>query len=285
MKITYPECQIEISTEEFIDLLDYFEDREPKIECRHEFGPLNYKKPELHKPIISEEDKKEIDELMQKHFQESNLQLLRQTDPTRRGEGIEPLITKSPAPEFEPGGFVPENPDEGCLVKGETVKKGVGLPKPVKDAFEEKQPQKVDVLFDDYGWKTFNSVSEAAKAIDARINHLNHALLNDKTCNGHHVRYHAPDPAPGMELPPAKRPAYSARKVDVQAADGSWTTFDTVTEAASHLGVKAATMSLACRNEKKVKGHAVRYHSDMDDTMNEIKESDKKPYQTTPPVR
>lgn len=285
MKITYPECQIEISTEEFIDLMDYFEDREPKVECRHRFGPLNYKKPELHIPVISEEDKKEIDELMQKHFQESNLQLLRQTDPTRKGEGIEPLITKNPATEFEPGGFVPENPDEGCIVKGETVKKGVGLPKLVKDAIEEKQPKKVDVLFDDYGWKTFNSVSEAAKAIDARINHLNHALLNDKTCNGHHVRYHAPDPASGMELPPAKRPAYSARKVDVQAADGSWTTFDTVTEAASHLGVKAATMSLACRNEKKVKGHAVRYHSDMDDTMNEIKESDKKPYQTTPPVR
>ena len=34
MKITYPECQIEISTEEVIDLLDYFEDRQPKVECR-----------------------------------------------------------------------------------------------------------------------------------------------------------------------------------------------------------------------------------------------------------
>ena len=285
MKITYPECQIEISTDEVIDLLDYFEDRQPKIECRQDIGHLDVKTPEIHKPEISEEAKKEIEETMQKYFREKCHKLLEQTDPKRKGEGIAPLIEKKPIPEFDPGGIVPENPDEGCLIEGETVKEGAGLPKPVKDAVEEKQPKKIDILFDDYGWKTFNSVSEAAKAIDARINHLNHALLNNKTCNGHHVRYHAPDPAPGMELPPAKHPAYSARKVDVQAEDGTWTTFDTVTEAASHLGVKAPSVSLACRNEKKVKGHAVRYHSDMDDFMAEIEASNKKPYQPTPPVR
>lgn len=289
MKITYPECQVEISTDEVIDLLDYFEDRQPKVECRADLRPLKIPEIKIPQIEIDEDTKKMVEELIKTDLPKVNeklkRQLLEQTDPNRKGEGIVPLIQKVPISEFEPGGFVPENPDEGCLIEGETVKKDVSLPKPVKDAIEEKQPKKVDILFDDYGWKTFNSVSEAAKAIDARINHLNHALMNDKTCNGHHVRYHAPDPAPGMELPPAKRPAYSARKVDVQAADGSWTTFDTVTQAVSHLGVKAATMSLACRNEKKVKGHAVRYHSDMDDTMKESKESDKKPYQTTPPVR
>lgn len=285
MTITYPECQIEMEVDEAIELLDYFERKEPKTEIRQDFGHLKIPQGIPCPFEISEEVKIEINELMQKHLQESKLQLLRQTDPTRSGEGIEPLITKSPAPEFEPGGFVPENPDEGCLVKGETVKKGASMPKPVKDAIEDKQPRKVDVLFDDYGWKTFNSVSEAAKAIDARLNHFNHALLNNKTCNGHHVRYHATEPAPGTELSPAKHPAYSARKVDVQAEDGSWSTFDTVTLAAFHLGVTAPTVSLACRKERKVKGHAVRYHDDTDDIMAEIEASNKKPYQTTPPVR
>ncbi len=285
MTITYPECQIEMEVDEAIELLDYFERKEPKTEIRQDFGHLKIPQRNPCPFEISEEVKIEINELMQKHLQESKLQLLRQTDPTRSGEGIEPLITKSPAPEFEPGGFVTENPDEGCLVKGETVKKGASLPKPVKDAIEDKQPRKVDVLFDDYGWKTFNSVSEAAKAIDARLNHFNHALLNNKTCNGHHVRYHATEPAPGTELSPAKHPAYSARKVDVQAEDGSWSTFDTVTLAAFHLGVTAATVSLACRKERKVKGHAVRYHNDTDEIMAEIEASNKKPYQPTPPVR
>ena len=104
MKITYPECQVEITAEEFITVIDHFT---TKVTCNTE-------------------------------------------------------------PIFEPGGFVPENPNEGRLVEGETVKKGVGLPEPVKKALKEKQTKKVDVLFDDYGWKTFNSVSEAAKAIHRR---------------------------------------------------------------------------------------------------------------------
>lgn len=285
MKITYPECQIEISTEEIIDLLDHFVERtksrkheNPKEPDNHEEDPAPTFEPG---GIISTDDD------MPEPKPYPNLTDHEAIIP--RGTGFQDFIMQG-LKEAEAQGKLPE-------VKIPTEEEPA--PVPVEIPIERKnesaktspkkkassKPQKVDVLFDDYGWKTFNSVSEAAKAIDARVNHINHALLNDKTCNGHHVRYHAPNPAPGMELPPAKRPAYSARKVDVQAADGSWTTFDTVTEAASHIGVKAAAMSLACRNEKKVKGYAVRYHSDMDNIMKEIKESDKKPYQTTPPVR
>jgi len=309
MTITYPECQIELEVDEAIELMDYMERKEPVIQCRppelHGLDPVEFKHFGL-----DDDAKKWLEETVQDSFNKIHQQLLEQTDPNRHGDGILPLIKEEPLPEFdptqqreddplagvsfedpnpepdfEPGGFVPENPNEGHLVEGETVKKGVGLPEPVKKALKEKQTKKIDVLFDDYGWKTFNSVSEAAKAIDARLNHFNHALLNNTTCNGHHVRYHATEPAPGTELPPAKHPAYSARKVDVQAEDGSWSTFDTVTLAAFHLGVTAATVSLACRKERKVKGHAVRYHDDTDDIMAEIEASNKKPYQPTPPVR
>ena len=288
MKITYPECQIEISTDEIIDLMDHFVERtksrkheNPKEPDNHEEDPAPTFEPGGFVPDDGQPAPNPYPNL---------------TDHEAiipRDTGFQDLIMQG-LKEAEAQGKLPEviPTDESTSSSKDDSMKEEGTPaestrprKAHRRMNPDNESKKVDVLFDDYGWKTFNSVSEAAKAIDARVNHLNHALLNDKTCNGHHVRYHAPDPAPGMELPPAKRPAYSARKVDVQAADGSWTTFDTVTAAASHLGVKAAAMSLACRNEKKVKGYAVRYHSDMDNIMNEIKESDKKPYQTTPPVR
>lgn len=61
----------------------------------------------------------------------------------------------------------------------------------------------VDVLIEDR-WKTFGSISQAAAAIGTKLNHLSHALLTGKTCNGHQVRY-ATDgqdqPEPTMEEP------------------------------------------------------------------------------------
>lgn len=49
--------------------------------------------------------------------------------------------------------------------------------------------RKVDILFDNEGWKTYETLYEAAKAIDARENHLLFSLDNNKTCNGHYVRW------------------------------------------------------------------------------------------------
>lgn len=75
---------------------------------------------------------------------------------------------------------------------------------PVKPKKKPKGNTKaVDVLIED-SWKTFGSVSQAAEAIGTKINHLSHALLNGKTCNGYQVRY-ATDgqhcPVPTMEEP------------------------------------------------------------------------------------
>lgn len=63
---------------------------------------------------------------------------------------------------------------------------------PEKSAPEQTTP-KIEVLIDGEGWKVFNDVAEAAKAIDARKEHLLFALKNKKTCNGMQVRYHNPE--------------------------------------------------------------------------------------------
>lgn len=61
----------------------------------------------------------------------------------------------------------------------------------------------VDVLIENR-WKTYGSVSQAAKAIGTKLNNLSHALLTGKTCNGHQVRY-ATD-SQEQPIPPLEEP-------------------------------------------------------------------------------
>ena len=79
--------------------------------------------------------------------------------------------------------------------------------KPSKSPAKPKKKPKgntkaVDVLIENK-WKTFGSVSQAAEAIGTKLNHLSHALLTGKTCNGHQVRYatNGQQPEPTMEDP------------------------------------------------------------------------------------
>lgn len=162
MKITYPECQVEITAEEFITVIDHFTTKvtcntEPTFEPGGIVGtgddmpePMPYPSLTDHEAII------------------------------QRGTGFQDLIMQG----------LKEAEDQGKL-------QGVQIPAEEEHAPTEnkKEPakrktnsKKVQVLFEN-GWKTFNSISQAAKAIDARLNHLSHALLNGKTCNGHQVRY------------------------------------------------------------------------------------------------
>lgn len=211
MKITYPECQIEISVDEVIELNNYYEENKPVITCRppelHGLKPVDYKHFGL-----TEEAKKWLEETLKENIGKLHKQLLDSTDPNRHGDGIEHLIHEEPAPEsqdpelepeedptptFEPGGIIGEGESEP---EGEKV---IRISKEMKKAIVEKTPyvgrkkpsgkaKKVDVLFET-GWKTFGSLTAAAKAINARLNHLSHALMTGKTCNGHHVRYSNPE--------------------------------------------------------------------------------------------
>lgn len=78
--------------------------------------------------------------------------------------------------------------------------------RPKSPVMPKKKPKgntkAVDVLIENK-WKTFGSVSQAAEAIGTKLNHLSHALLTGKTCNGHQVRYatDGQQPEPTMEDP------------------------------------------------------------------------------------
>lgn len=231
MKITYPECQVEISVDEVIELNNYYEEQKSVITCRfpelHGLNPVDFDKFRL-----NVKDKEWLEETLKDSLVKLHKQLLEQTDPSRHGEGIASIIQEEPAPEtkdplagvsfddpepepkpypleeepaptFEPGGIIGDG--ERSPIR-EGVRPG-GLPAAVQEALKHPhvvskkeakkkkssgKPKKVDVLFET-GWKTFGSLTEAAKAIDARMNHLSHAMLTGKTCNGHQVRYSNPE--------------------------------------------------------------------------------------------
>lgn len=211
MKITYPECQIEISVDEVIELNNYYEEQKTVITGRppelHGLNPVDFDKFRL-----NVKDKEWMEKTLKDSLGKLHKQLLDSTDPNRHGDGIEHLIHEEPAPEsqdqerepeedptptFEPGGIISEGESEP---EGEKV---IRMSKEMKKAIVEKTPyvgrkkpsgkaKKVEVLFET-GWKTFGSLTAAATAIDARLNHLSHALLNGKPCNGHQVRYADPE--------------------------------------------------------------------------------------------
>lgn len=187
MKITYPECQLEITAEEFITVIDHFT---TKVTCNIEpiFEPggivgTGDDMPEP-KPYPNMLDNEAI---------------------IPRGSGFQDLIKKG-LEEAEAQGKLPEDPLAGVIFdepepEPEPKQKSTRLKKPKKamapkDNEPVEKPKRknktnskaVEVLLEN-GWKTFGSVSQAAAAIGSRLNHLSHALLNNKTCNGYQVRY------------------------------------------------------------------------------------------------
>ena len=165
MKITYPECQVEITAEEFITVIDHFTTKVTS-NTAPTFEPGGFvpddEQPEP-KPYPNLTDHEAI---------------------VQRGEGFLNFI-KQGLEDAEAQGKLPE-------VKIPTEEEPATTENKKEPAKRKTNAKKVQVLFET-GWKTFNSISQAAKAIDARLNHLSHALLNGKTCNGYQVRYADPE--------------------------------------------------------------------------------------------
>lgn len=94
---------------------------------------------------------------------------------------------------------------EGSMTAPESIPKVPASQKTTK-AKHRTNAKAVDVMIGNK-WKTFGSISQAAKAIGTKINHLSHALLTGQACNGHQVRYandgqEQPEPDAGPdELP------------------------------------------------------------------------------------
>lgn len=129
MKITYPECQIEISVGEVIELNNYYEEQKTVITCRP---------PELQglKPVdfkhfgLTEESKKWLEETLKGSLGKLHKQLLDSTDPNRHGDGIEHLIHEEPAPESQDPELEPEEDPTPTFEPGGIISSGDDMPKP-----------------------------------------------------------------------------------------------------------------------------------------------------------
>lgn len=233
MKITYPECQVEITAEEFITVIDHFT---TKVTCN--------------------------------------------TEPT-----------------FEPGGFVPDNeqpapkpyPASGEKVIPSTSEDGVFLSSAMRRFFEseEKRQQMEDKLTEKSRQRIVdceNTLEEVINGGDTKSITGSLAGLEDAWLNAETKPVETPEPAPTEnKKEPAKRKT-NAKKVQVLFETG-WKTFNSISQAAKAIDARLNHLSHALLNGKTCNGHQVRYHSEMDDIMAEIKERDRQPYQPSKPVR
>lgn len=210
MKITYPEYQIDITAEEVITLIDYFK-TEVTTNVTHSIDPgviINtddempepkpYPKPDETISPETPEDDTIFSAAMRRFFESEEKRQLMEDKLTEQSR--QRIVDCENTLEEVINGN--DTKSVTCALAGledawhQAETKPVETPEPTP-AKSKKEPaptkrktnsKKVEVLFET-GWKTFNSISQAAKAIDARLNHLSHALLNGKTCNGHQVRY------------------------------------------------------------------------------------------------
>jgi len=173
-----------------------------------------------------------------------------------------------------------EQPEE--FVNEEDLKILAGLKEKLS---EEEQPEdpapeqttsKVEVLIDGEGWKTFDDAEQAAKAIDARKEHLLFALENNKTCNGMRVRYYNPD----------KKKSVSTKSVKVEKRskeypDSVIEVYNSIRKCANLNGIGYANLSKQLKEYKKYEcgPYIFKLVDSIDDTMKEIKEKNKKPYE------
>ena len=294
MKITYPECQIEISTDEVIDLLDYFEDRQPKVECRQDIGHLNIKLPELHRPEISEETKKEIEELMEKYFVE------------RTSARKDEIPNESPQPEAEhdPQPEPKPYPQSGETVIPNTAEVETFFSSAIRRFFEsqekrlmmedkltEQSRQRIvdceNTLEEVINGDDIDSTNAALAGLDEAWLHAENEIPNEpapveSTKGRNHASTKKEDPTPDSTK--KKKASTKPKKVDILFENG-WKTFNSISQAAKAIDARLNHLSHALLNGKTCNGHHVRYHSEMDDIMAEIKERDRKPYEISKPIR
>lgn len=214
MKITYPECQIEISVDEVITLIDHANLTDAGTQLVHEI--------EDYKEKLREELLPEGHEQVRYQFKKGSrpMTIEEMAEEMSKSQGMigpdfDPMFPTVKVPKVvgldeEPHPAPEPEPEPKPKQKSTRLKKPkkepkladiqfrvgkVGKDKEPDEKPDEKPKRKnktnskaVEVLLEN-GWKTFGSVSQAAAAIGTRLNHLSHALLNNKTCNGYQVRY------------------------------------------------------------------------------------------------
>ena len=168
MKITYPECQVEITAEEFITVIDHFTTKvtcntEPTFEpggiiSTGDDMPLPKPYPNLtdHEAIIPRGT----------DFQDLIMQGLKEAEAQGKLQGVQIPTEEEPSP------VEITKEDKHDSTKKSTNKK-----------------KKVEVKLDNGEWRTFNSISRAATYIGMSMTGLSNALIRGTKAFGHEVRY------------------------------------------------------------------------------------------------
>lgn len=208
MKITYPECQIDITAEEVITLIDHFKievtcdidpsiDRDAIINTDDEMPePKPYPAPdETISPDTPEDDaifsdgarrffeSEEKRQLMEEKLTEKCKQYIVACENTLKdaingdnADGVTAALTAL------------EEAWEEAWQHAEQIIPTKPAPKP--KAKGRPKRKKVDVMFET-GWKTFASASEAAEAIGVNYKTFYHNLTTGKPCKKHQIRFHS----------------------------------------------------------------------------------------------
>lgn len=156
------------------------------------------------------------------------------------------------------------------------LKKKLSEDEQPEDPAPEQTTTKVEVLIDGKGWKTFDCIEQAAKAIDARKEHLLFALENNKTCNGMQVRYYNLEKKKSVNTKSVK-----VEKRSKEYPDSVIEVYNSIRKCANLNGIGYANLSKQLKEHKKYEygPYIFKLVDSIDDTMKEIKEKNKKPYE------
>ncbi len=150
----------------------------------------------------------------------------------------------------------------------------------VKETPEEPAPEqttaRVEVLIDGEGWKLFDDIDKAAKAIDARREHLIFALNNKKTCNGMQVRFYNPERKKVVNTKSVK-----VEKRSKEYPDSVIKTYNSIRKCAAEEGIGYANLSQQLKKHKKYEfgPYVFTLVEPIDETLKQIEEDKKKPYE------
>lgn len=278
MKITYPECQIEISVDEVIELNNYYEEQKTVITCRppelHGLNPVDFDKFRL-----NIKDKEWLEETLKDSLGKLHKQLLDRTDPNRHGHGIEHLIHEEPAPESQDPELEPEEAPTPTFEPGGIINtiddKPAPKPYPNLTDHEAIIPRQdvggpISSVRFNIGKPNPYSTKEASTPIESTKSRKHDSTKEATT---------------SVDSTKKKKASSNPKKVEILFTTG-WKTFDSISEAAEALGVNYKTFYHNLTHGKPCKTHQVRYSNpELDAALAEIEEGKKKPYQTTPPVR
>ena len=205
MKITYPECQIDITAEEVITLIDHFKTKvttnvthtiDPGVIINTDDEmpePKPYPKPDETISPETPEDDAIFSAAMRRFFESEEKRQLMEDKLTEKGNQY--IVACENTLEDAVNGGNAESVksalaglDEAWYQAEQEIVPTMPAPKP--KAKGRPKRKKVDVMFET-GWKTFASVSEAAKAIGVNYKTFYHNLTNGQTCKKHQIRFHS----------------------------------------------------------------------------------------------